>query len=189
MTPMVHKEIEIEAPAEQVWAYVGTQAGLQQWWGAQIFLEEAEGGRCEERGALDGVPYHRVGKVTIYDPPRQLHLTFQAVTAQTWPAYTTISLTLSEAGQRTLVTVVQQVHDLPHGMPDATPSDAMRPQSEVYPPVLQMAREWPAAPTDASGYVSPPMRGDRGAVPGALGHYEQVWGERLEALKRKSQSE
>lgn len=186
--PRIHREIEIDAPATQVWTYVGTEPGLRQWWGQEIWLEAKEGGRCEEKGTLDGVPFHRIGKVTIYDPPRQLTLAFQETAAEAWPSYITVSLTLAEANGRTIVTVVQQAHDIGQSAAHALPAAEIGPQPGFHPPLLQAgAQGQPAG--DAPGYTAPwgtssPRRG-QAIVQDNRQPYEHVWQIRLAALKQQ----
>src|SRR5215212_9507382 len=103
MMPIIHKTIAIKAPAERVWRYVGTEAGLRQWWGLQLTLEAKQGGRCTERGLFNGKPLELAGEVTVYDPPRQLSLLLRPENNREgnrvanpggWPGFTTITITL-----------------------------------------------------------------------------------------------
>lgn len=105
----IHKAIEINAPAARVWRYIGTEAGLRRWWGVNITLEAKQGGRCEERSLFNGQRRYFAGEVTVYDPPRQLVLFLrQQDEVATWPALMTISLTLKEENERTVVTLEHQ---------------------------------------------------------------------------------
>lgn len=102
----IRKEIEIAAPASQVWSYVGTAAGLRQWWQVELILEEESGGYCEERGVRAGQPYRLTGRVTAYEPPHRLALTLeQRVENEQWPARTQVEITLEEvaAGTRVII--------------------------------------------------------------------------------------
>lgn len=106
----IAQEIEIDAPAAHVWRFIGTAEGLRQWWGTNIYLEARQGGRCEERGVIEGIPYHLSGEVTVYDPPSRLRLTMhngktKSGDAYHPPLYTTITLTLREQAGRTRVSV------------------------------------------------------------------------------------
>jgi len=105
----IHKAIEINAPAVRVWRYIGTEAGLRRWWGVNITLEAKQGGRCEERTLFNGQPRYFAGEVTVYDPPRQLVLFLrQQDEVAAWPALMTISLTLKEENEHTVVTLEHQ---------------------------------------------------------------------------------
>ncbi len=110
MTPVtIHKVIEVQAPVERVWRYVGTEAGLRQWWGGNLSLEAKLGGRCAERSLLNGKLFDLVGEVTIYDPPRQLTLLLRPKNeTETWPSFTTITIRLKESEGCTLVTLDHQ---------------------------------------------------------------------------------
>lgn len=102
----IRKEIEIAAPASQVWPYVGTAAGLRQWWQVELILEEETGGYCEERGVREGQPYRLTGRVTAYEPPYRLALTLeQRVGSDQWPARTEVEITLAEAAAGTRVII------------------------------------------------------------------------------------
>jgi len=102
----IRKEIEIAAPASQVWPYVGTAAGLRQWWQVELTLEERRGGYCEERGVRDGQPYRLTGKVTAYEPPHRLALTLEErVESDQWPARTQVEITLAEEATCTRVII------------------------------------------------------------------------------------
>ena len=103
----IRKQIEIAAPPSQVWRYVGTAAGLCQWWGVEVIMEEQKGGQFEERGDHDGKPYRQQGEVIIYDPPRQLAIRLHAAEAHRWPFYTEISISLT--GNET-ITIVEVEH-------------------------------------------------------------------------------
>jgi uncharacterized protein YndB with AHSA1/START domain len=39
MPAILRKAMRLKAPAARVWQYIGTEAGLRQWWGADIALE------------------------------------------------------------------------------------------------------------------------------------------------------
>ncbi|MFN8489089.1 MAG: SRPBCC domain-containing protein [Caldilineaceae bacterium] len=109
MPVTIRKTIEIKAPLERVWRYVGTEEGLRQWWGVNLSLETKQGGRCAERSLFNGKPLYLTGEVTVYDPPRQLSLLLRrADESETWPAFTLISLQLKEADGHTVVTLEHQ---------------------------------------------------------------------------------
>jgi uncharacterized protein YndB with AHSA1/START domain len=110
VTPVtIHQTIEIKGSAEQIWHYVGTEAGLRHWWGADIRMDERQGGRCEERSVLHGRVQHLCGEVTVYDPPHRLVLVLRAPEhATAWPSFSTISLTLRETDDHTLVEIEHQ---------------------------------------------------------------------------------
>lgn len=109
MPVTIEKQIEIAAKATTVWRYVGTEEGLRQWWGMDIALEEKQGGRCAERCQWQGRICSLRGQVTLYNPPYQLSLFLQNEDAgDVWPAWTTISLNLTESNGRTQVTLVHQ---------------------------------------------------------------------------------
>lgn len=106
----IYKEVTIHAPAAQVWQFVGTEAGLRQWWKMDVTLEAKPGGRCKECGLLNGAPYQLEGIVTTYEPPRQLALLLTG--EQPGAAGTTtmnITITLEEVAGTTVVRVVHQV--------------------------------------------------------------------------------
>lgn len=106
----IRKEITIHAPAAQVWQWVGTEAGLRQWWQMDVALEAKSGGRCRECGLLNGVPYQLEGIVTTYDPPRQLaFLLAGAQPGTAWPTTMNITITLEEVAGTTVVRVVHQL--------------------------------------------------------------------------------
>jgi len=110
MTPAIlHKQIRIKASAARVWPYIGTQEGLRQWWGTDISMEAKVGGACEERIQVKGTSYHLRGEVTAYAPPRHLALVLRNLGhGATWPALTTLHITLQDEGEETLVTLVHQ---------------------------------------------------------------------------------
>lgn len=109
MPVTIQKVIDIEASAASLWHYVATEAGLCQWWGMDIALEERLGGRCEERSVVQGRVCNFRGEVTAYDPPRHVALRLRNAEEQVgWPAWVTISLTLQEEQGRTRVALVHQ---------------------------------------------------------------------------------
>jgi uncharacterized protein YndB with AHSA1/START domain len=108
----IQREIEIDAPVERVWSLVATEAGLRQWWGGQIALEPKEGGRCEEWSRGPDGERHQRGVVTVYDPPRQLALTFQPEDDGEWPLLSTITIQVEERAGRSKVRVIHEAHSL-----------------------------------------------------------------------------
>ncbi len=135
MPVTIHQAIEIKGSAEQIWRYVGTEAGLRRWWGVDIRMDEKQGGRCEERSFLQGRAQHLRGEVTVYDPPHRLVLILRAPeNTPTWPDFSTISLTLSEAEGHTRVALDHQafgawpVEELfPAAVGKEQPHDLVRP--------------------------------------------------------------
>lgn len=106
---IIRKEITIAAPASQVWRYVGTAAGLRQWWGVEISLEEKVGGHCEEAGMRNGQPYRLVGEVTLYEPPHRLALTLHRQDNQDdAPLRTEVEITLAEEATHTTVAIIHR---------------------------------------------------------------------------------
>lgn len=111
MPATICKEITIQAPAIHIWPWIGTEAGLRQWWQMDVTLEAKPGGRCAERGVLNGTPYQLEGTVAVYDPPRQLVLLLAgASTDGVWPTAMNITITLEESGGATVVQVVHQLY-------------------------------------------------------------------------------
>ena len=110
MTPaIVRKQIRIKASAEALWPYIGTTAGLRQWWGSHVVIEPKVGGYCEERGHAPGAFYRLCGQVTVYDPPHHLELVLRNPDGGvSWPVLTTLRITLQQEGEETLVTLVHQ---------------------------------------------------------------------------------
>ncbi|MBI3998831.1 MAG: SRPBCC domain-containing protein [Armatimonadetes bacterium] len=114
MQPLtIRKEIDIDAPIDRVWWFVGTQEGNlarhraesvpNRWEYQDELLEERVGGRYELRGVFEGKPFHIVGQVVAYDPPRLLALTWRE---QDWPADTLVTFRLTEEAGRTRLTVI-----------------------------------------------------------------------------------
>jgi uncharacterized protein YndB with AHSA1/START domain len=137
MTPAIlHKQIRIKASAAQVWPYIGTQEGLRQWWGTDVSMEAKVGGACEERSQVKGTSYHLQGEVTAYAPPRHLALVLRNTDhGATWPALTTLRITLQDEGEETLVTLVHQAFgaatEPPRQIDDHTPSPVAEPTRPV----------------------------------------------------------
>ncbi len=133
MPVTVQQAIEIRGSAQQIWPYIGTEAGLRRWWGMDITLEEKQGGRCEERGIFQGRACLLRGEVTVYAPPHQLVLLLRnAQHEPAWPAFTTISLTLTEANGYTVVTVDHQAFGT---LPAAYPVETITSQEVRLAPV------------------------------------------------------
>jgi uncharacterized protein YndB with AHSA1/START domain len=109
----VRQEIEIDAPIERVWHFVGTQEGslkrhqLERVPGRTDYqaetLEARVGGRYELRGVYEGTPFRIVGEVLAYDPPHLLALSWRE---EQWPVETLVRFRLQEAGGRTYLTVI-----------------------------------------------------------------------------------
>ncbi len=105
----VRKEIEIDAPAERAWRFVGTQAGLQKWWlPHRITLEERVGGRYEESSVTAaGTAFRLAGRVVTYEPPSRIEMScrLERDDGFVWSGETLISITLTEIFGRTRVSV------------------------------------------------------------------------------------
>jgi len=136
---ILHKQIRIKASAAQVWPYIGTEEGLRQWWGTDISMEAKVGGVCEERSQVKGTSYHLRGEVTAYAPPRHLALVLRNLDhGATWPALTTLRITLQDEGEETLVTLVHQAFraatEPPRQIDDHAPSPVAEPTRPVITP-------------------------------------------------------
>lgn len=97
MEPMTYrKEIDLSAPLERVWSFIGTGEGLSRWFNAQVTLETRLGGRYEERKSFGNPPHVIGGHVIDYEPPRRLVISCRVETTPeaTWPVYTTIRFLL-----------------------------------------------------------------------------------------------
>jgi uncharacterized protein YndB with AHSA1/START domain len=143
MPVTIHKSIEIQAPVERVWNYIGTEDGLRQWWHADIELEGRKGGHCAEYALNQGRPRHLTGEVTVYDPPRQLELTLHDPHDDAWPSLTTISVTLEAVADYTRVSVMHRAYGVAPALSDERPSSsphqisAGMPKAHLGEPVLQ----------------------------------------------------
>lgn len=180
----IHKAIEINAPAARVWRYIGNEAGLRRWWGVNITLEAKQGGRCEERSHFNGQPRHFAGEVTVYDPPRQLVLLLrQQDEVAAWPALMTISLTLKEENERTLVTLEHQA--VGWASVETAPGWAV-PQIEIPAPARQVIlNQLPArAQVTATSTARQPMGN---AEQTWLRHYTARWESDLNQLQQQLQ--
>ena len=111
MMPLrICKEITINAAASHVWPWIGSEAGLRQWWGMEVWLEAKPGGRCAERGVRNGRPYQLDGIVTTYDPPHQLVMLLNSQPDDSGEvAFMRVDITLEENAAGTLVRAVHEV--------------------------------------------------------------------------------
>jgi len=148
MPVTICKTVEIKAPIERVWRYVGTEEGLRQWWGVNLSLETKQGGRCAERSLFNGKPLYLTGEVTVYDPPHQLSLLLRrADAAETWPVFTHISLQLKEMQGNTVVTLE---HHALGALPEEYTSGLPMPQVQTPTPERQVIlNQLPSASTAA----------------------------------------
>lgn len=187
MPATIYKEITIHAPAAKVWPFVGTEAGLRQWWQTDVRLDPKPGGRCAERGVFNGAPYQLEGTVAVYDPPRRLVLLFSDnPTAGAWPTAMNITITLDEGKDATVVRVVHQVYGSLITAPD-------RPQKE---PAPSPFRPLPTILNQLPGHASPELGGDviapAPSIPqpvwvdqGWMHLYEARWTVRLAELSQR----
>jgi uncharacterized protein YndB with AHSA1/START domain len=106
----IHKQIDIDAPIERVWGFVGTQVGSQKWrLPDRVTFEERVGGRFEEHVATGrATTFRLVGRVVTYEPPHRIEMTARKENedGSGWPAETLISITVIErpGGARVTVT-------------------------------------------------------------------------------------
>ena len=106
----VRRSILIKAPPERVWQEFESFERMKRWFGTGhtlVAYEPKVGGRVEtDAGHLEGEALRFVGRVTVFDPPREL--TFE----QDWvghgwaaPPLITVRLTASHGG-----TIVELFH-------------------------------------------------------------------------------
>lgn len=182
----IQKTIQIAASAALVWQYVGTEAGLRQWWGLEIALEEKLGGRCEERSMVEQKVHCLQGEVTAYAPPHQLALLLRNTDEQVnWPAWMTISITLQERAGRTQVTLIHQtfgfvVGETAIGVAHALPSTARGPQARWTGQPAQNVGSGVPIPEFYPVFPPTPI-----AAQAWLTRYDSVWHERLHALAQQ----
>jgi uncharacterized protein YndB with AHSA1/START domain len=193
MPATICKEIKIHAPAAHVWQFVGTEAGLRQWWLVDVTFEARMGGRYVERGVRNGQPYQLDGVVTLYDPPRQLRLLLHdGPSVPSSPTSMSIAITLEEVAGETVVRVVHQMYAmLPTVQPRRQPAPPIpRPIGEQ--PVI--LNQLPAGHTPV-----PDNAGERNSLPiinpGSIvvdmdwsNTYEVRWAGRLSALMKLMRS-
>jgi uncharacterized protein YndB with AHSA1/START domain len=185
MPATIAKEITIHAPAAHVWQFVGTEAGLRQWWQLDVTLEAKAGGRCSERGLLNGLQYQLDGIVTTYDPPRQLVLRLAGEQAgAAWPTAMHITITLEEVGGATVVRVVHQVATAsPTAASFRPPEPAHVQPLRQLPPILNQLPRYPhpSAAEDVST-TSPAAAGQPAADLAWINAYTAWWTARLVSL-------
>lgn len=184
----IYKEVTIQAPIAHVWKFVGSEAALRQWWRMDITMEAKAGGRCVERGQINGLPYQLEGLVTSYDPPRQLALLLAGhLPGAEQPTNMNIRITLDEAEKATLVRIVHQV-SLALPMPVTT-----EPEPVVIRPVWQL----PNVMNQLPGRF-PPRQVPDTTLPTQnvtfinqlwLQTLDQCWAERLTSLQELSKGE
>ena len=177
----IRKTIEIKAPAIRVWRFVGTEAGLRRWWGFQLTLEAKQGGHCEERSWFNGKHLYLAGEVTVYAPPHQLTLVLRRTDEpDAWPAYTTISLTLTEENGGTVVTLEHQAMG---SLPVEYTTGWAMPEIQTPMPERQVIlNQLPAHTSSAVKLIvqQPQWAGARRWLPA----YEAHWDNHLEKLRQ-----
>jgi uncharacterized protein YndB with AHSA1/START domain len=185
MPGTICKEITIHAPAAHVWQFVGTEAGLRQWWQMDVRLEPKVGGRCTERGLFNGIPYQLDGMVTVYEPPRQLVLVLAGEQpGVAWPTTMQVAITLEETVSATIVRVVHQLSmTLPTGTPMHQPDPVVRRPLRPLPTILNGL---PVQP-DAVNSPAPGVAGPILASEEWLRTYEARWTTRLINLLHQMQ--
>lgn len=109
---VVRREIEIDAPLERVWPYIGTAAGYARWSCPpaaehDVVLEPKVGGRFEDRMVVGGREYYSVGEVVAYEPLRRIAVAERSGATDPTGAQhaSTFTITLTDLGGRTRVTV------------------------------------------------------------------------------------
>lgn len=190
MAPVtIRKEIQIDAPVDTVWQFVGTQEGLRRWWETDIQFEAREGGRCVEQVASGGTWHRLSGTVTRYDPPHEIGFSLRTGSTlyeddrpddHALPSRSTVSIQLERAAQGTTVKIA---HRIEGDLIDAFSADAAE-------PVMSLS-------TSGSPYMSLPLRplplqplpfryGTHAMNAGVLcwqPQYNEQWAQRLATLK------
>ena len=114
---IAHAEVEIAAPAQQVWdALTDPEAIAQFMFGARVDTDWQEGSPITWTGEYDGKPFQDKGEVLEVVPASRLRLThFSPLSgADDVPeSYHTLDSRLADTGARTRVTLDQDGNDSP----------------------------------------------------------------------------
>ena len=114
----VRRSTWINAPPERVWQEFESLERMQRWYGTGhtlVAYEPKAGGYVEtdaasHQGEPGSKPYTFAGRVTAYDPPREL--TFEQDWAgHSWPAPTLITIRLAPVDGGTLVELFHHAFD------------------------------------------------------------------------------
>jgi uncharacterized protein YndB with AHSA1/START domain len=103
----VHLDTLIEAPPERVWRALATENAWRQWFNAKTQLEPRLGGRFRVEGTHAGAAYVFVGEVVVFEPPREIAVTWIPVGTD-WPfpdVHSIVRFTLAPEGNGTRVRV------------------------------------------------------------------------------------
>jgi len=104
----IHFEIEINAPAEKVWAKLASLDGMNEWFSKRLVFEFREGGRFQMEVSIpeDG-DFTFFGEVVKMDPPRELAFTWteHEKGKNSWPISTLVTFKLTPTESGTLVTL------------------------------------------------------------------------------------
>jgi len=104
MDEAVSLGVLIEAPPEQVWEAISSEAGQQRWLMRAAFTAREEA-PLRHFGFDQGRKVVYLGEVLAVEPGRRLLFTWQQVTPADWGARTLISLTLRPEGHGTHLSV------------------------------------------------------------------------------------
>lgn len=183
----ITKAITIDAPPDRVWQLVGSESGLRQWWQCDVTFEARRGGRCSERGVVNGKRYRLEGTVAVYDPPHQLVMHFtDAHSAASRATAMDISITLDEVAGATVVRVVHQMYELLPALPTRQPGEPAYPRPLGQPPTILNQLPGHTTPTQendallpSAGFVQP-----AGLDRDHVAAFEARWTARLVGLRQ-----
>lgn len=111
----IRREVSIKAPADVVWAYVGTPEGLREWWcpppTVRFAFEPRQGSRFVEQYADGRFAYELEGTIVEYQPPRRFAV--RRLTPGSPSPADLITITLTEEDGLTKVVVEHSFEHLP----------------------------------------------------------------------------
>lgn len=111
----IRREVCVQAPADVVWAYVGTPERLGEWWcpppTVRFAFEPRKGSHFEEHYDDGRFAYDLEGTIVAYQPPRRLVV--RRLTPGSPSPADLIEITLTEEGACTKVVLEHSFENLP----------------------------------------------------------------------------
>ena len=106
-TQTILRTVTINAPADKVWSFIGSEDGINRWFGSTVTMQAEVDGDYKEIHEVNGTAYHLHGRILAYVVNQALTVAVRIVAPDSakWDNYTVFTIRLTEQDNQTDVTL------------------------------------------------------------------------------------